>query len=430
VVYRHRVTVLVICHSSAPQALGGGERSLLELAARWSRERPDVQLEFVVPDPEGLLVDALRARDLVVHTVHSFPWLHRRPPRDAATRVRYQRENSHAVATLRGLIRDLDVHLVITNTILNPWGAVAAGLEGVPHVWLPREYGDLDHGLSFQYGREVTWTDIGRMSDLVVMNSRALAEHAAPWLADAPVLVERPLIDADAARRLQALASPSREPDGPLRLLIAGKISPSKGQLDAVEAVRLARVRGVDVELDIVGPVAVDADRTDVETAVRDAGLESVVRVHGPRADLVDAVGACDVGLVLSSWEAYGRVTVEFLLAGRPVIGYDRGGTVEIVDHGVTGELVPWGDVGGVAEAIARLAADRRRLRELSAAARRRAEELNRPGELISALSDVRPRPRALPELVGALLAAVDELPPAPPPPRSAWHKFRKALTR
>ena len=60
----------------------------------------------------------------------------------------------------------------------------------------------------------------------------------------------------------------------------------------------------------------------------------------------------CDVGLTCSVAEAFGRVTVENMLAGLCVIGSDTGGTPEIILDGETGLLYRQGDPASLAEKI------------------------------------------------------------------------------
>ena len=50
-----------------------------------------------------------------------------------------------------------------------------------------------------------------------------------------------------------------------------------------------------------------------------------------------------DIGLTCSRNEAFGRTTVEALLMGKPVIGTNTGGTVDLISDGVDGLLYPPG---------------------------------------------------------------------------------------
>jgi glycosyltransferase involved in cell wall biosynthesis len=82
-----------------------------------------------------------------------------------------------------------------------------------------------------------------------------------------------------------------------------------------------------------------------------------------------DHLDWCNVLLMCSHAEAFGRVTVEALKGGRPVIGSRSGGTLELITDGVDGLLFTPGDVDDLAGAIARLATEPGLLRLMSDAA-------------------------------------------------------------
>ena len=79
------------------------------------------------------------------------------------------------------------------------------------------------------------------------------------------------------------------------------------------------------------------------------------------------------VVVVPSLGEGFGMVALEAMERGRAVVASDVGGLPEIVADGVTGLLVPPGDVDALARAIAELAGDPDRAAELGAAGRVRA---------------------------------------------------------
>jgi glycosyltransferase involved in cell wall biosynthesis len=86
--------------------------------------------------------------------------------------------------------------------------------------------------------------------------------------------------------------------------------------------------------------------------------------------DPLARLGDADVALMCSSSEAFGRVTVEAMKLGRPVIGADAAGTAELVRDGWNGLLYPAGDPAALAVCIERLHGDRPFLRALGAQAR------------------------------------------------------------
>ncbi len=73
--------------------------------------------------------------------------------------------------------------------------------------------------------------------------------------------------------------------------------------------------------------------------------------------------------------ESFGRVCVEAMAAGRPVIAYDHGGVSELVDDGRTGLLCPPGDSEAVARALLRLLRNPQLCADMGRAARSAAVE-------------------------------------------------------
>jgi glycosyltransferase involved in cell wall biosynthesis len=103
----------------------------------------------------------------------------------------------------------------------------------------------------------------------------------------------------------------------------------------------------------------------------KENGLPPTLRVTGllPAAQMRTAVACADAYLA-TTMETFGIGTVEALACGVPVLGYDWGGTAEIVRHGVDGFLVEPGDVDGLMEGLDFI---RRHRADLSENARRRA---------------------------------------------------------
>jgi glycosyltransferase involved in cell wall biosynthesis len=73
--------------------------------------------------------------------------------------------------------------------------------------------------------------------------------------------------------------------------------------------------------------------------------------------------------------EPFGRVLIEAMAHGSPVVAFASGGPAEIVEDGQTGFLVPFGDVQGLSEAMLRLASNGDLATSMGQDARQRVEE-------------------------------------------------------
>ena len=135
---------------------------------------------------------------------------------------------------------------------------------------------------------------------------------------------------------------------------IAGNIQEWKGQRVVIEA--LGRLREhPTVHCVIAGGVHRAGERYADELRARIAalGLAGRVRLIGFRADIPDVMNAWDIVVHASVRpEPFGRVILEAMLLGKPVIATAAGGVPELIEDGGTGFLVPPGDAVALADRL------------------------------------------------------------------------------
>ncbi len=337
--------VALVSHSAR---LGGAELCLLELAEGLVRLH-GAEVDAVLPAP-GPLGEALAAVGARPRVVRHFGWATANAPRPVAAALAIP--NALAVARIASWLRRARPHVVATNSVTHPAGAYAARGAGVPHVWLVNEYGDLDHAYHFALGVPATLRRVGRLSARVVTCSRALASRVSEYVDPAKVEVACYAVTLGLDRpRVPAPGVP-----GAPRVVLLGRKHPGKGQADAIRAIARLRRRGFAASLRVVGEAQAGYDR-ELERlcAGVDAGAVALVA----RADdQVEEIDAADVLLLCSRSEAFGRVVVEAMKRGRPVVVTAEGGAREIVAESGGGLLYPPGDDAALADAIERLGRD------------------------------------------------------------------------
>ena len=161
---------------------------------------------------------------------------------------------------------------------------------------------------------------------------------------------------------------------------IVGNLMESKGQHIAIQALPTLLQEFEGLRCLIVGrpPGNVEDQRfheylTDL---VRTNDLEQVVTFTGYRSDVARIMGALDVVVHAAiKPEAFGRVILEAMAMGKPVIATNLGGPREIIEDDVSGFLVPAGDPAALADALRPLLRDPARRTAVGMHARRRATE-------------------------------------------------------
>ncbi len=112
--------------------------------------------------------------------------------------------------------------------------------------------------------------------------------------------------------------------------------------------------------------------RRPLEALATQLGLGEHVRFLGnvDRAAVPRLVAAADALAVSSVYEGTSLVTIEAAAAGKPAVTTDVAGAADTIVDGVTGYVVPIGDVPALAGALRRILADRPKAAQMGAAAR------------------------------------------------------------
>jgi D-inositol-3-phosphate glycosyltransferase len=145
------------------------------------------------------------------------------------------------------------------------------------------------------------------------------------------------------------------------RILSVSGFSPGHGQDDLIRAMRLVG----DAELVIAGgppqeQLANHAEARRLREVAERNGVGDQVKLVGavPHDQMPAWYRSADVVACTPQYSTTGRVPLEAMACGVPVVGYALGGLADAVVDEVTGRLVPPGDVRGLGVGLRRMLAD------------------------------------------------------------------------
>lgn len=214
-----------------------------------------------------------------------------------------------------------------------------------------------------------------RRADLVVTNSHVTdRSYASVGVGDTKRLLAFNGVDVDLLRPGEPERARLRwglPLDRPL-VGIFSQLRPYKGHDVLLQAMPdvVRRVPGAMLVVAGEGPL-----RRSLERQASNLGLADHVLFLGFQTELTTLYQAVDLVVTASSEEPFGLVTVEAMACGRAVVGTASGGTVDIVEPGVTGLLVPPGSPTPLAEAVVCLLLDSELRRRMGERGRERVEQ-------------------------------------------------------
>ena len=158
----------------------------------------------------------------------------------------------------------------------------------------------------------------------------------------------------------------------PMKIVFAGRLIAKKGIDVLIAAMDQLKDRYPGLHLSLAGE---GDDRKALEADAARRGLASRISFVGRMTHeaIYPFLASAALVIVPSRIEPFGLVALEAAQAGRPVVASAVDGLCEVVAHAQTGLLVPPGDAGALAAAIAGLLDNPERARAMGEAGRRRA---------------------------------------------------------
>ena len=238
------------------------------------------------------------------------------------------------------LLRKLNCYhfdLIHSNSSVIDIGGYISRILKIKHVWHLREFGDLDYNLHCILGNHYEQKTY-QNGDAFIAISQHIKEHFSCLIDSCNIHLIYNGIYTNTPPKKSIVTHPT------IQFVCAGLITESKNQLEIVKAVKYLVLRNIhDFHLTLVG-LWTQPYITELQHYINKNNLINYVTILHEIDNIHSLLAHMDIGIMPSNAEAFGRVTVEYMLNKLAVIANDGGANTEIIEDGVSGIIYPKGD--------------------------------------------------------------------------------------
>lgn len=245
--------------------------------------------------------------------------------------VRYKMGQYCAIKRLEKIIDFSEIDIIHSNLNRIDIGAILAQKYKIPHIWHIREHGD---------GSDFKLTSVMR-NPIRYMNSfnsyTIMISNSVEKVWELKGLNNKKMRLIYDGVRTELYNIETKQDNRNLKMIFMGGYDKNKGQEDLIDALKtlpedLKRL----IQIDFFGNGSEKYIKY-LKNKIYGNGLEKVMKINSYQHDIWKHISDYDIGLNCSHGEGFGRVTVEYMMAGLCPIASDRGATPEIIENGITG---------------------------------------------------------------------------------------------
>ena len=308
------------------------------------------------------LLDSLNISYKIIYSVSwCIPLYSKHPVLDIVKKIIKKSINFFALIGFVRFIKRNHFDIVHVNTSYSYIGAVAAGICHIPVVWHLREFLEEDKEKKI-WNKKYGYKLIGR-SEKIITVSKSLYNKYESIFPQSKLYVILNGIDTG------RFYFPDREifTGNKVVITIIGGIFPKKGQKELVEAVAKLDQSIVNrIEVWIIGRGEAENEKS-LKLYIKQHNLENTVQMLGYKENVSEYLRRTDIVAMCSKAEAFGRVTVEAMLAGCLVIGANTAGTKELIQDQETGLLYHSGSAECLAKVISKALFQKEKMKAIAA---------------------------------------------------------------
>ncbi|WP_083928282.1 glycosyltransferase family 4 protein [Spirosoma panaciterrae] len=245
--------------------------------------------------------------------------------------IRKQIVNYYRINAILAMLEDYNIGAVYSNSIVINLGYFISSRLNCPHIWHFRESMD-SYNFKFSLGKRFAAFFFIYSAQKYILISDYLMRYYSPLLPHDRVI-----------RIYNGLSLncsvPSFTKMTNMNIAVVGVISSQKNQMDILRASLLLRHRGyANFTLHFIG-TAQSSYLTQIKTFLKENNLDSFCQFHGHVSNVHALLDSMHLGIVTSRDEAFGRVSIEYMLHSMPVIASNSGANPELIKMGENGFL-------------------------------------------------------------------------------------------
>jgi glycosyltransferase involved in cell wall biosynthesis len=341
--------------------IGGAELSICESVKALSQKGIEVHVIFPAA---GDLIEKIKPFAASTHIVPYDWWVMRSPLLTPWQKVKFLKGYLVAAYRMVKIFKSIGpIDIVITNSLVAPSCALAAFFCGIPHIWYIHEFGKEDYGLFFVYGEKLFFWIMKMLSKRIIVNSSATHKKFKSFFPENQLRIVYYAVEM-AQERTNNLADSDRGRED-VRVVMVGTVTPGKRQEEALRAIVLLKERGISTTLSLIGRQE-KAYGSHVQKLTAELGISDRVKWIDFTGEVQTHILKSDLLIICSVSEAFGRVVVEAMKLGKPVVGPRSGSIPELIKDGWNGLLYESGDYRDLAEKIEYLCRHRAALNSMA----------------------------------------------------------------
>lgn len=235
---------------------------------------------------------------------------------------------------VRNICNQFSPDFIYINSSLITFGSLLKFKTNRKLIWHIREFGVEDYNLEFVLGKKHLVRKI-KKADQVIFISKTIQTSYYKSNRYNGVVLHDGIIHS-----VSNMPKPiSRSKEDCFTFAIVGIIQPQKGQLFALEAFVDIAATVKNIKLQIIGGIRDNSYYSSIISHIERKGLESKVEIKGFQENIDNIYKDVNCVLVCSTNEGLGRVAIEAMGRGIPVIASNQGGPSEIINSGENGFL-------------------------------------------------------------------------------------------